>query len=945
MMALDGLGSMGGMSGIAGIAAWDPAGAAPFRARPGMGKRLARLARDIRDVHSVRGKMSLVHAELRGGSRVRGLRQWFDAARGAAIGPADMRHLLGRLVPGASLPVQARVFARIAQAYCASAGIEHLAALRRRLPGAAPDADGRAGWTPASDAARAACATFRAMVDARLARDTLVMPLKQIVQALPATADARAVAFRDGTALDIACARLAASLHRAAYDGVAPALLAAALDQLSHAERRMLAQHLTPSRPDARRALDPADCTMSRALRRMQPSSDLWQRRLHLIGELQTAMQRVAGQRLDYFVHTTARLIDFRLAQGDRCQTVYELAFASLSRTLETVGDAGLLERGGPATLAPRLIAAALLGKPLKDVLAFVSRLDIPALGTLLLAMEGAAPEYAGAAALIRGVRDDKIRGYRDPLAGRLRDVQDALAAGRRWPIARRLHALARAVDAWQQNCAPGGQEIPHSIARDLHATVRKAMDALSLDPAGPVSVLGRASIEVLCGSEAECLRLAEPALQPYGLRLDRAALEAVAADRAGPHIAMTLEHLHALVDLLAQENAEPARIVQALRDGTECLAAACARYASFIDMSADDTLRLCTRIAGEAWRGFADRQPDRGAVARAALRSACPALDQALNDAAAPLIQDLDEDRPRDGDWGRDPATHAVRRLRLASHLMAAFGAVCRLDGEEAVGGADARPFDWSPPWCEAIAGQFGVYHDPRGGQAGLVMSPAQQDVFARLLLDDELAPDRIVDYSVSTAAGTVIVPIDAQLLMDGIQRTGSRFSVSGVDRDGRYVAYTDCTPLAGETSHVPGVERALLALHRLAGPDTPMLTTYLTQTASAGFMFGLSALGEQGPIRMDDGLAVMPGGLARTHADIRRMADGSYVLRINPVWYRLDTATASDGSSAVKLDPRRSFASLACDVRLSRGPDSRWRPDVVSPLMIRCHMVPADT
>ena len=87
------------------------------------------------------------------------------------------------------------------------------------------------------------------------------------------------------------------------------------------------------------------------------------------------------------------------------------------------------------------------------------------------------------------------------------------------------------------------------------------------------------------------------------------------------------------------------------------------------------------------------------------------------------------------------------------------------------------------------------------------------------------------------------------------------------------------------------------------------------------------------------------MPGGLARTHADIRRMADGSYVLRINPVWYRLDTATASDGSCAVKLDPRRSFASLACDVRLSRGPDSRWRPDVVSPLMIRCHMVPADT
>jgi cellulose synthase operon protein C len=72
----------------------------------------------------------------------------------------------------------------------------------------------------------------------------------------------------------------------------------------------------------------------------------------------------------------------------------------------------------------------------------------------------------------------------------------------------------------------------------------------------------------------------------------------------------------------------------------------------------------------------------------------------------------------------------------------------------------------------------------------------------------------------------------------------------------------------------------------------------------------------------------------------DIKRMADGSYTVRLNPYWYRLDTATAFDGS-AVKLDPVRSFASLASDVRLTPVGQGSWRQEVSGPLMIRHHMV----
>ncbi|OZI20830.1 hypothetical protein CAL26_25520 [Bordetella genomosp. 9] len=973
-MAVDGLGVAGGLAypmdgttdNLTAASAGDGARAA-FRARPGRRQRLKTLIGDMRQMHGLRGKLSLVYARAGSADRVRAMVKWSRTHAGGAVCQDDMQRLYDRVTRRCAGQAHAQVFHRIAENYLAGADTGQLAALRQSLGSATP---GPVPWVmraPKADPARESWAAFSTMLDGELARRALLPALKQVIQALPVPPRA------DGHALDLACARLATALCRAGGADADASLLAVALGQLSHVELKTLATQLAP--PPGAAGVDAlARCPLGRALRHLHASPDtspdLWQQRLGLMGKLRAAANRTVCDRLDYFVHTTSRLIDVQLAQGRPPQAVYDLAAGSLTKSLAVMGYADVLAPGGAPVLAPRLIAAALLGKPLKDVLAYTHGLDVRTLTQLVRAMQSAAPDYAGAAALLCSVRDHHAQGYLDRLAASLRDLETQAGGARRWPIAQGLKTLAQAVQAWESHCLPAGLTLPTDVQQDLRAAVQWALDGLCPRPGGSpglpadsrasagrapavrvlaVRVLDKAAIKTLCNREVECLRIAQPLLRPYGLSLDKDALAAIALERAAPHVETAADHLADVAQALARGASDPEHAMRALREGAESAASACAECASFTDMAADDVMRVCTRIASLAWRRFIAHHAGSRRNAEAALLRSGYILHDGLNDAASALVQDLDADPPSDGDWRDRLESHAVSRLRLASQLMEALQAVCIPDDDaddhsgSRSAGSEAFIDGWTPDLRRAVADHFGVKYDPARGRCALLMSRAQHERFAAELLNGDLAPRTLTQYEIAGPAGPTVVEIDEQLRVDGIMRVSAQFSVTGVDRLGNYIPYTTSSAHAGEDSHVPGVERGLLALRRLAGPDTAALTTYLTQTAAAGFICGLHALGESGPVRMDDGVAVLPGGMAYMRTDIKRMADGSYTVRINPYWYRLDTATAFDGS-AIRLDPVRSFASMASDVRLTPAAQGAWRQEVIGPLMIRHHLVRRD-
>ncbi len=216
---------------------------------------------------------------------------------------------------------------------------------------------------------------------------------------------------------------------------------------------------------------------MAQALAHLRSSPDLWRQRLDLIAGLQDPVAYAVSRRMDYFVHATARLIDFQLGQGRQSQAVYDLAFESVVRNLEAAGYTGLLDIGNGNTLVPRLIAAALMRRPLKDVMDFVGKLHTTALNSLMQAMEaGDDPGLSGAAKLIRGVRDEKVRPYRDRLIGCLRDLNGSLSSGERQQVLAALKELALASEAWDNNGVSGREGIPRLVEEDLHIAVRRAL-------------------------------------------------------------------------------------------------------------------------------------------------------------------------------------------------------------------------------------------------------------------------------------------------------------------------------------------------------------------------------------------------------------------------------------------------------------------------------------
>lgn len=921
-MALDGLGSVGGVSGAADLATLGDEGAAAFRARAGRAKRLARLAREMRQVDSVRGKLSLLYARLSTRRRVRAMQQWSAAEHGARIGHADMRQLFDRVTRGCAQAAQACVFHGVAQTYCRQADTEQLLSLRRML--AAPSMGaGCPDGTPGKDPARQASETLAAMLDAELARRTILPPLRQLVQALGPSTDA----------LDAACGRLAVRLNCVGDEGIARRLLAAALAQLRHAELGALATQLAPSggRDDGA-----ATCGMALALANRRGSPDLWRQRLALIEGLQDAVADAARERLEYYVHATRRLMEFQLGQGRGAQAVYDLAWESLSKSLDVLRYRGVLDPLGGDLLAPRLIAAALMRTPVANVLAFVGQLNVKTLNTLVHAMETGGADMAGAAALVRSVRDDRVQGYRDQVIAGLRELNRALAGGGRWAALQALKDLATACAAWESGGAPGGHALSPLVEQDLHVAVQHAL-ALAARASTAPAVFDETSIAGMGNDEILCLRQCEAGLRKYGLAIDQKALNAVARERGLPYRAMAMAAVDAVLDALAAQEADPSRILHGLRDCVDPVAAIYANQASLLAMTPDDALRLCAETSTAAWQAYVDRHPDRIASVRAALARIGHTLSNGLNDAASCLADD-------DQAGAFQPAAHVAWRLRLASHLMEALFAASLPDGAEPTRDAAGLAFTarWTPALCKTVEHQFGVRYDPVKAQARLVMPAAQHEDFAKALLDTEIIAKNPVYRDVAVAGGPRTIQVDEQFVRDAIDRNSTQFSVTGVNRLGEYIPYTPSAQRPGEHGPRFGAERALAALCRLAGADTLRLSPYLTQTLGAQFLKALYAQGAQSPIRLEDGSPVLPGGAGVVRTDLSGLADGSYVLRTTIIWEALGSVTGFTGVGT-KLDPEQSFASLGCDILLAPTPTGGWRQEMTGPLDVRYRLVPA--
>jgi hypothetical protein len=928
-----------------------------FSTRPGRAKRVLRLAREAGMATAVRGGLSLIYARLRADSRVRDMRHWSDAAveswanrvgatpPGAAglatdfrtpVGSDDMRQLLGRLTRGCSKTVQPDVFHMIVKRYCRRADTARLAGLRGVIGNGS-----WAGQLPADDPARMAWETLSSMVDGELARRALIAPLKQVADALARDASPEA--------LDGACVRLAVALSRNTGGQAGHGILVSALKQLSHAELRTMAVHLSP--PGAIGDAGAAGgsmtgaCRMAVAMRHVHRSADLRQRRMDLIAQLQSAVGDAVGEQLHYFVRATSQLIDFQGSLGRSPQAVQTLAAASLKKSLDSLRYPAFPGMPTGDDLVARIFLHALASKPAPAIGDFLRGLKFQTLAQLLRAAEDT-PEFSDLADAMRQERENRLLPHRDLVRKHLRDLKDAQARRDRWAVAQGLKALALTLRIWDCKREQYGGSMPQDLELEVHAAVKRALSPLFRGPDNPGGPLNYASLSVLCDREIECLRGSETRLREYGLGLDESALARLAGERSRPYMDMGVEHAVAMMEMLAETPPTPDRIIPALCDCVDVLHAACGKQASFVQMGVEDTARVALEIMQEAWTVFADRRPEQVAPARAGIGHYARLLANGFLDAATCLVDELEGESMDDDDRRQHPASHAARMMRLASQFMEAVGSVSVPEGEEAP--RDARGGDlasrWSPALRKAVAEQFGVHYDARLMQAALVMTLAQHQEFARQLLKDEMTVKASSTREISSPDGTTVVELDRQLILDGIERPSAQFSVSGIGSDGRYIPYTSSAPIPSDVSHVAGVDRALVALQQLAGPDTVELSSYMSQSIGADFLQGLVALGPESPVRLADGRAVLLCGDGSTRTDLTRQAGGTYLLRLSLVWDRLKTVMAFDGADVqgINLDADRSFASMSCEVRLARNPRGGWHRQVTSPLSVRYHLVP---
>jgi hypothetical protein len=949
-----------------------------FTARCGPVKRVLQLLKRSGPVTAVRGGCSLLYARLTTERRVRGMQDWskdavdfqarlaMDGIDRPVVGRTGIDQLLAGVTKGCAKSVQPDVFHRVAVQYCRHAEEGQLAALRRAL-GTGLEAPGvQVLRAPESDPARIAWETLSAALDSELSRRTAEGVQRTMVN--PLTDIARALARRtDGVALDQACARLAVALRGDGDDNAAPDIrvLAAALNRLGDAERRELIAHLSsnaPRPPGMKRGMErkPGSfCALAATLLSQHRTPELRERRLELVRVMHAAARLSLDERLDYFVQSTSSLIDYRRAAGMPGYAIYELAARSLKTSLDTLRYEEFSEHYDSGKLVPRLIALALAGKSETDTHCILAQLKPDMLADLIRETQGADDAaLGGVVRMIREVdkaREDHLGLLRCIVDGHIRMLEEYADRGNRWGAAQELRNLDLSLEIWNKKREPSGMPMPADIVEALHVAVPSVLARLFRNPDNPAGPLNRASIAVLCESEIRCLRESTARLREYGLRLDAEGLKEEARVRSRPHEAMAVRYATELFEALADKANDVDRVMRALSGCAHAFRMACVTRVGFMTLDSWDIAALSTDIAAEARRALAGRDHEHLAVLRSKAGFGI-ALSDNLSNAARLLGDYLDEKRiDSEAERQRHPVGRACSLARLASVLMTALATEFMADDAEErrrVHDVD-KVSAWTPALHQAAIQQFGLDYtacrDARtrqmDGKANTVMTMEQCLRFATALLAVELTVKEPARLQISASDGTTSIEVDSLLILDGVDRSTAQFSVCGVNREGRYIAYTSSEPVEDETSRVPGMERAVLALRRLADADTLPLTAYMSQAIGTSLLRGLAALGADSPVKLADGRAALPIGQGDTRTDVSRLADGSYMLRLSVTWAQLRSAIVADAGGrmeGMELDPAQSYASLSCGLCLKPDLEGGWIREVIHPLDVRYRMIP---
>jgi hypothetical protein len=683
------------------------------------------------------------------------------------------------------------------------------------------------------------------------------------------------------------------------------------------------------------------------------------------IDELHLEVMACAKSRLDGLVRDVRRDVDVWLKKELLPRGAANWARERLSEALRVRRYETIATDFAHARLFPQLLVRVLASATGPDVDAFVRHLDVDTLAQLQTGIAYLGQSDEGRAQLAENPRfahavheECQLRPASLPaiLDVRRQAVRAGLAAGDRHAAARALRDLAMQIKPYL-NVDPTLQAVlPEDAFRALREAVSQTLTALIRDPSNPAGPLDAASLSRLSNEEIEMLRQSED-LAPLGLCLSSAALGTIWKERSKPHRELAVAHAKALLDELARPDADARDAMRVLYDCAQAASRAWHMQVQIQAAGQDDRVEIAKSVMADAIRQL---EGARGASlggegAYAAGRMAWSA--DALLSIAFSINEQFEGD---DLDSERNPAYRIGASMRAAALLATALAVQLddlRAQRQAAASGADdaaghVLSHAWTASFRAAIAELFGVVCDSDCQEGRIAMDMKQYEIFEQCLADPiplkRIVPviiDANTDPDTGAVAGQRVVNVDMQFVRDAIERTSARFSVSGVDHEGRPVAYRTSDPAPSEDTHVPGIKRGLLALHRLAGPDTAQLSNYMTQIPGAGFLRALMECGSRSPIKLDDGRVVIPGGGGETRVDVIRHADGSYLLATRVTIDEMRTCTVfdEDGTAeGLKLDPARSYASVSYETRLRFLPDGVQTIEMTAPVTLQYRLVP---
>lgn len=454
-----------------------------------------------------------------------------------------------------------------------------------------------------------------------------------------------------------------------------------------------------------------------------------------------------------------------------------------------------------------------------------------------------------------------------------------------------------------------------------------------------------------------------------------------------------------------AANNAMVGRIMCTLFDATRALQAAVETRASFVQTGTDDIAQLAVDVAQAAREAAAgtttigtttigtttsngtststgiSTDPCAGAapyaMARPDIAALCESLAIGLKLASDSLLAKLDEEHDLEHMRAeQEPAGRASLLMRRASILALALApapSAAPVVGKPALDETKVRhavdpgtdtPVEannlqtagtgkqrtaaiW-PAVRQAVIDVFGVDYDPQSGIASTAaMSKEQHAELSRELVAESMPSATKEIRSVPLEANAplaVDIEVDRQFILDGYDRPSVSFSAQGVSADGIYVPCVASTPCRGDTSHTQGMDRALLALHRVAGPDTAALTGYMSQIASIEAVLAFARMGRKSPLRLLNGDVVQLGDGGATETHVRRLADGSYELDQTVIWKpKMEGVLAIDSlgdAYSVALDLKQSHMALSYTVRLRIDADGKQTRQIAGPVDLRYSM-----